>query len=262
MELNKIYNADVNEFLDQLENGSVNLIIADPPYNQHKCGWDSFESEQSYWQFMQSWLLKICDKLALGGGVYLFNTSYNSALIVNLLKDSDLSFRNWITWFKKDGFSATRKKYVNMQETILFYTKGDNYCFNFNDIRIPYESTERIAHAAKKGILKNGRRWFPNPGGKLCGDVWAIPSQRHKEKQNGKVKPSRHPTIKPQQMIERMVLASSNPGEVVLDLFSGSGMTSITAKKLGRRFIGCENNQEYLQKIAEEGIEIGRIYLP
>lgn len=259
MQLNKVYMADVNTFIDQVEDGSAKLIIADPPYNQHKCGWDSFESDEKYWQFMQSWLLKLYNKLADGGAVYLFNTAYNSAITVNLLKDSGLSFRNWITWYKKDGFSATRRKYVNMQETILFYTKGDKYTFNYDDIRVPYESAERIKHAAKKGILKNGRRWFPNPNGKLCGDVWAIPSQRHKEKDKGRVKPSRHPTIKPRQMIERMVLASSGPGDLVLDLFSGSGMTSVVAKELGRTFIGCEADSGYISMIAGEGIEVGKL---
>ena len=141
----------------------------------------------------------------------------------------------------------------------MFYTKTSSYTFNCDDIRQPYESTERIAHAAKKGILKNGKRWFPNENGKLCNDVWEITSQRHKQKIDGKVQKLVHPTIKPYDMIERIILASSKENDVVLDLFSGSGMTSIVSKKLNRNFIGCEREKEYIEYIESEGIEIGRL---
>jgi site-specific DNA-methyltransferase (adenine-specific) len=83
--------------------------------------------------------------------------------------------------------SGTKKKYVNAQEAILFFTKSDEYVFNVDDIRVPYDSTERIEHAKRKGIIKNGKRWYPNPKGKLCTDVWHFSSERHKNKVNGKV---------------------------------------------------------------------------
>ena len=76
--------------------------------------------------------------------------------------------------------SCTKTRFANGQETILFFTKSKRYTFNANDIRVPYESTERMKHAAVKGILKNGKRWFPNPEGRLCGEVWHITSERHK----------------------------------------------------------------------------------
>jgi site-specific DNA-methyltransferase (adenine-specific) len=116
-----------------------------------------------------------------------------------------------------------------------------------------------MAHAAKKGILKNGKRWFPNENGKLCNDVWEITSQRHKEKVNGKVQTLAHPTIKPYEMIERIVKASSNENDLVLDLFSGSGMTSVVSRDLNRRFIGCERDSNYISYIESEGIKIGRL---
>lgn len=124
---------------------------------------------------------------------------------------------------------------------------------------MPYLSTDRMAHAAKKGILKNGKRWFPNENGKLCNDVWEITSQRHKEKVNGKVQTLAHPTIKPYEMIERIVKASSNENDLVLDLFSGSGMTSVVSRDLNRRFIGCERDSNYISYIESEGIKIGRL---
>lgn len=241
---------DVLDFLSQLDDNTIDLVIADPPYNVSIDVWDKFE-ESEYWDFTYKWLELMIKKLKPNGSFYLFNNAYNSALIVNYLKDFDVSFQNWIVWYKKDGFSPAKRKYVNNQETILFYTKGkeNKHTFNYNDIRVPYESTSRMAHAAEKGILKNGKRWYPNPDGKLCPDVWQFSSHRHKNKVDGKLVKSIHPTPKPEDMIERMVLASSNPGDLVLDLFSGTGTTSFVAKKNGRKYLACEINSEYIEVI-------------
>jgi len=111
---------------------------------------------------------------------------------------------------------------------------------------LPYDSTERMKHAEKKGILKNGKRWFPNPGGKLCGEVWHITSERHKNKVNGKTQKMMHITPKPTELIERIIKASSNEGDLVLDCFVGSGTTAIVAKKLKRNFICSDNNKKYV----------------
>jgi site-specific DNA-methyltransferase (adenine-specific) len=146
--------------------------------------------------------------------------------------------------------SAVKTKYNNNQETILFYTMSKDYYFDYESIRIPYVSTERMLAASKKGILKNGKRWFPNPNGKLCPDVWEIVSERHKQKENGRVKKLNHPTPKPKEMINRMIIASSKPGDIILDLFSGSGTTSLCAKALNRNYIGCELN-DYLDSSLE-----------
>ena len=259
MEINKIYHADVMRFLEALQDNSIDLAVVDPPYNLNKGDWDSFKTEQEYFDFTFQWLSLLIKKLKINGSLYLFNTAYNSAIILDFLKDKDLIYKNWITWYKKDGFSATKKKYVNTQETILFYTRSNNHIFNYDDIRLPYSSTDRIAHAVKKGILKNGKRWFPNPNGKLCNDVWEITSQRHKEKVNGKVQTLSHPTVKPYEMIERIIKASSNENDLVLDLFSGSGMTSIVCKNLNRKFIGCELNEAYILNLEGLGFEIGRL---
>jgi site-specific DNA-methyltransferase (adenine-specific) len=148
---------------------------------------------------------------------------------------------------------------VNAQETILFYTKGKNYVFNPDKIRIEYESKERIEHARKKGIIKNGKRWFPNPLGKLCPDVWEYSSYRHKNKVNGKVIKTKHPTPKPEDMIERMILASSDESTLVLDLFSGTGTTSVIAHRHNLQFIGCEYDEYFCSLIESRGIEIGRL---
>ena len=259
LELNKVYQADVFDFLNALENDSIGLAIIDPPYNLGKGKWDTFKTEKEYFDFTFRWIDALMPKLKKNASLYLFNTAYNSAIILNYLRTKDLIFKNWITWYKKDGFSSTRKKYVNAQETILFFTRSNDYIFNCDDIRQPYLSTDRMLHATKKGILKNGKRWFPNENGKLCNDVWEITSQRHKEKVNGKIKMPPHPTVKPQEMIERIVKASSCQDTLVLDLFSGSGMTSRVARRLNRSFVGCELNEEYIKFIEGEGIVIGRL---
>lgn len=259
MKLYTIYSADVADFLRALPDNSIDLAIADPPYNMNKGKWDTFVSEEAYFVFMVEWINLLIPKLKDNASLYLFNNAYNSAILVNLLKDKNIVFRNWITWYKKDGFSATKRRYVNTQETILFYTRSSDYIFNCDEIRIPYASTSRILSASQKGIIKNGKRWFPNEKGKLCGDVWEIISQRHKSKVNGKIQKTIHPTIKPIEMIERIIKASSNENDVVLDLFSGTGTTAITAKRLNRSFIGCENNDMYIEHIRSLGIETSEL---
>ena len=99
----------------------------------------------------------------------------------------------------------------------------------------------------KKGLLKNGKRWYPNPNGKLCGEVWHITSERHKNKVDGKVVKMDHLTPKPLEMIERIVKASSNKGDIVLDCFVGSGTTAVAAKKLNRRYLASDSNSEFVK---------------
>lgn len=252
LEVNNVYEMDVFEFLESLENKSIDLAIVDPPYNMNKDKWDTFRTEESYFDFTFKWIDLMLDKLKDNGSFYLFNNPYNSAIILNYLNNKNVFFKNWITWYKKDGFSASKKRFNNNQETILFYTKDKSkYTFNADEIRIPYLSEERINLAKQKGILKNGKRWFPNENGKLCTDVWEITSQRHVEKKNGRITKQVHPTIKPVEMIDRMIIASSNKNDLVLDLFSGTGTTSYCAKRNDRLFIGCENDPQYIKYIKE-----------
>lgn len=248
MEKNVVYIADVFKFLEHLDNNSIDLAIVDPPYNLHVADWDTFRNEQFFLDFTYSWIDKLLPKLKLTASLYIFNTPYNCALILNYLRSKCLCYRNFITWYKKDGMSVCKSKYVNNQESILFYTVSSEYYFDCESIRVPYLSTDRMIAASKTGILKNGKRWFPNPNGKLCPDVWEIVSERHKQKIAGKVQKLNHPTPKPKEMINRMILASSQPNDLVLDLFSGSGTTSLCAKELNRNYIGCEKNMEYVDK--------------
>lgn len=246
LEVNKIYNLDCIDFLNKIENESINLAIIDPPYNLAKDKWDKFADEVSFFKFTENWIDALIPKLKTNGSLYIFNTPYNCAFILAYLVRKNLIFQNWITWDKRDGFSSRRRKYNSGQETILFFTNGKNHVFNYDDIRVQYDSKNRIAHAKRKGILKNGKRWFPNPGGKLCGEVWHIASERHKNKVNGKLCKMPHATPKPLELVERIVKASSNEGDIVLDCFVGIGTTAIAAKRLNRHFVCNDFSKGYV----------------
>jgi site-specific DNA-methyltransferase (adenine-specific) len=129
-------------------------------------------------------------------------------------------------------------------------------------VRHPYDSQQRIAAAAKKGIIKNGKRWFPNPAGKLCTDVWHIVSERHRTKEYGKTQRTPHPTQKPLELIERIILASTNPNDLVLDFFAGSGTTAVAAIDLGRRFLGCDSDAKYVEIANDRIVSIGGVMHP
>jgi len=247
LDINKLYLMDCLVFLDQIDDETIDLAIIDPPYNMKMAKWDTYNTKSEYFTFTFSWLDKLIKKVKITGSLYLFNTPYNSAYILPHLENQGMAFQNWITWDKRDGMAAIKTKYNRGQETILFFTKSYQYTFKSDDIRIPYESTERIAHAQKKGILKNGKRWFPNPKGKLCTEVWHFSSERHRNKTNGKTPKLLHVTPKPINMLERMILASSNAGDLVLDCFIGTGATAIAAKRLNRNYIGCDLDREYLE---------------
>ena len=246
LEKNKIYFEDCFSFIPKLKDNSINLIVVDPPYNLKKAKWDSFDTDKDFFDFTFKWLDLIIPKLKSNGSIYIFNTPRNSAYILNYLENrKGLIFQNWICWDKKDGMTAPKRKYANGQETILYFTKNNKHIFNYDEIRVPYDSKERIEHAKKKGIIKNGKRWFPNEKGKLCREIWQFSSERHKNKVNGKLIKQEHLTPKPFEMIKRIIKASSNKGDLILDCFMGCGTTATACKELNRNFIGCENNKKY-----------------
>jgi site-specific DNA-methyltransferase (adenine-specific) len=247
MEIDKVYNLDVFDFLNnKVMNDSINLAVIDPPYNMKKADWDTFENQDDFLNFTFAWIEALLPKLKKNSSLYIFNTAFNSAYILQFLVNNGLDFKNWIVWNKQDGISAPKNKFVNGSETVLFFTKGEPI-FNFDEIREPYKSTDRMKYAAKKGILKNGKRWFPDPRGRLCSEVWNFSSERHKNKINGKVQKMPHLTPKPKDMVERIIKASSNKGDLVLDCFMGSGTTAVVSQKLDRHFTGTESNNIYYE---------------
>lgn len=243
---NKILFSDCFDYLEMIPAESVDLVCVDPPYNLGVADWDSFSSDESFMDFTERWVIECANKVKPGGSVYVFNTPRNAAFILMMFEKLGFELQNWITWHKKDGFSPSKRRFRREQESILFLTKGNKrHVFNLDPVRIPYESTDRIKAASKTGILKNGKRWFPNVLGRAPGDVWFFSSERHAVKVAGRLQKPLHPTIKPLALMERIILASSNPGDIVVDFFAGSGSTLVAASSHGRVFSGCEKELGY-----------------
>lgn len=248
MTSNSIVKGDILKTLKKQEDNKFNLIVADPPYNISIDKWDEFETQEQYFEFMESWIKIVVNKMKDDSSIFIYNNEYNSAKTIPILEKYGLKFRNWITWVKRDGFVTAKKRFVNAQEVILFFTKG-NPDFNYDDIRTDYLNPERMKHASEKGILKNGKRWYPNPNGKLRTNVWEEKSHRQTNKINGKVQKAEHPTIKPLEQVEIILKAVTSEKELVMDLFSGSGTTSLAAKKLNRNSVAFEKEDAYIDLI-------------
>jgi len=121
--INEIYNKDVFEFLNEIDRASVDLAVVDPPYNMGKADWDTFPSNLEFFTFTYNWLDSLIPTLKSTGSLYVFNTPYNSAFILQYLIKKGMVFQNWITWDKRDGFNASIRRYTHGQETILFFTR-------------------------------------------------------------------------------------------------------------------------------------------
>ena len=243
---------DCLDVLKTIPDDSIDLIIADPPYNLGKAEWDTFDSHEAFLGFTEAWMSAALRLLVAGGGFYVFNTPYNCAHFIPILESLGMEYRNWLTWDKRDGQGGASGQFLRRQETILYFTKpGAPHTFNTDSVRTPYDLTDRMRSAMETGVYKNGKRWFPNPKGKLCGDVWHITSARHKNKRNSKMVVQAHITPKPHDMLERIILASSNIGDTILDPFAGSGTTLLVAADIDRHSIGIEISPKYVQMIKQ-----------
>jgi site-specific DNA-methyltransferase (adenine-specific) len=223
----QILQGDALELLSTLSSGSVDLIVADPPYNLGKQfgGEQTIRSFDDYLAFSWQWLGEAVRLLKPHGTLYLFmGVRFISYLYAILERDLDLRFNSWIVWHYTQGMGK-KTGYSPRHDDILMFTKTDQYKFNLDDVRVPQ----------KYYRARNNMRGA-NPG-----DVW-IYSHVHYSHPNR----SDHPTQKPEGLVERMVLASSDEGDLVLDPFSGSGTTLRVCQQLRRRAIGIELNPAYV----------------
>jgi len=256
MKTNHIYEGDCRKVMqNEIANGSIDLIFADPPYNLSGNGlkwqnkgmggdwfmvnenWDKM-TESEYLQFTQEWLSECKRVLKAQGSIYISCTYHNIGELVMTLKNLGLIPRNIITWHKNNAMpSMTRRTFTHSCEYILFFSKGTNWTFNYADLK------KINPEKAKDGSEKQMR------------DLWVFPVCQGKERVKDTTGRSLHPTQKPEALLERVIIASSNPGDIVLDPFMGSGTTAFVAQKLKRKWVGIETEKKYIRAA---GNRIGR----
>lgn len=224
---------DALEELKKIADKSVDLVVTDPPYNLNKdygLTKDKLEFDE-YLEFSRLWLKEIVRVLKDDGTIYVFmGMKYISYIYMILEKELNLHFNSWITWFYTQGIGKTRGFSPRHDDILMFTKDKKNFKFNLDDIKVPqkyYRSVNNMRGA--------------NPG-----NVWEF-SHIHYCNKNRK----QHPTQKPEALYERMILASSNENDVVLDPFSGSGTLLRVCQQINRKAIGIEINPEYVEMTKE-----------
>lgn len=237
----RIVNQDLDQALPFLPTGFVDLLILDPPYNLTKNYnghvFRAIEAED-YTAWFGRILSSLLSLLRPRASVYVCSDWRTSNIVFPVL-DKHLHVRNRITWEREKGRGA-KTNWKNNTEDIWFCTVGDDYCFNVDDVKLkrrviaPYRSDDGKPKDWEESQNGNYRLTHPS---NLWSDI-TIPFWSMQENTD-------HPTQKPEKLVAKLVLASSNPGDFVLDPFLGSGTTAVVARKLDRRFCGIELNREY-----------------
>jgi site-specific DNA-methyltransferase (adenine-specific) len=239
-----LYEGDSIAWLGLLEEQSVNLIFADPPYNLNKAEWDNFESQEKYIQWSLQWIEQAARVLKPTGSMYICGFS---EILADLKPPASKFFKScrWLIWHYKNKANLGND-WGRSHESIIHLRKSAKAQLNVDSVRIPYgaHTLKYPSHPqADSSQYGKGRRkdtWFPNPLGAKPKDVFDIPTTC-----NGMEEKTPHPTQKPEELLRKLVLASSQVGDLVLDPFSGSGTTLVVAEQLGRKWLGCDLNSEY-----------------
>lgn len=255
METNKIYQGDCISILkNEIEQNSIHLIFADPPYNlsgksldlaNNNTGgayykvneeWDTFNYED-YLDFTEKWISACKPVLTSNGSLYVSCTHHNIAEIIFIAKKFGLKLNNIITWYKVNAMpNITKRTFTHSTEFVCWFVKGKNWIFN-------YEAVKQFnPNKTKDGKNKQLRDFL---------DFIEIPIVQGKERIRGENGRALHPTQKPEKLLELVIIASSNQNDIVLDPFFGTGTTGYVAQKLKRRWIGIEKNPYYC-KISEK----------
>lgn len=245
--LEQILVGDSPEFLNALPENSIDLIFADPPYNLQLSqelyrpnmtrvdgvdeSWDQFGSFQEYDAFTRTWLSACRRVLKETGTIWVIGSYHNIYRVGSIMQDLDFWFLNDILWIKSNPTPNFRGvRFTNAHETLLWAQKNKGAKYTFN-------------HHAMKAL---------NDGLQMRSD-WELPVCNGKERLRVKGEKA-HPTQKPEALLYRVILSSSNPGDVVLDPFFGTGTTGAMAKKLQRHWIGIERDPTYAE-LARRRIE-------
>ena len=242
-----IYCGDNLNMLKEVPDESVDLIYIDPPFNSNRnyeVFWgdtgerrafeDRFGDADAYIQYMRPRIVEMYRVLKKTGSFY-YHCDWHASHYVKILLDQVFGFNNFqneIIWHYTGG-GRSKSHFSRKHDSIFFYTKSDSYTFNVDAIRVPYKETSGYAQG---GIVSaSGKKYMPNPLGTPVDDVWDIPIINPLSKER-----LGYPTQKPLSLLERIILASSNKDDVVLDAFCGCGTALVASQKLGRKWIGID----------------------
>jgi len=244
----EIWLGDAIYWLRSQPNESVDLIFADPPYNIKKAEWDTFESQEQYVDWSVRWIEEAARLLKPTGTLYIFGFS---EILADLKLPASRFFRGcrWLVWHYKNKANLGND-WGRSHESILHFRKTKRFTFNTDDVRIPYgnhtlkypEHPQAKTSQYGKASRTKDRLWHPHPRGAKPKDVLEIPTTC-----NGMHEKTPHPTQKPEELLRKIILASSEPGDQVLDPFLGSGTTAVVAEQLKRKWKGCDISPEYSQ---------------
>jgi len=238
--LDKTILGNTLEILSLLPENSVDLLIVDPPYNLDKdFHGNKFKrtSGEIYEEYTENWIKLVKPLLKKNATVYVCCDWLSSSQIFMVLKEY-FHVQNRITWQREKGRGALTN-WKNGMEDIWFATNSNKYIFNVETVKVrrsviaPYKEDGKPKdwEETKEGRFRN--TYPSNFWDDISIPYWSMPEN------------TAHPTQKPEKLLAKLILASSNEGDVVLDPFLGSGSTSVTAKKLGRHYIGIEQNEQY-----------------
>lgn len=243
----RLFVGDSIAWLHGLENESVHLIFADPPYNIKKADWDNFESQEAYIAWSLQWIMEAARVLKPAGSLYICGFS---EILADLKHPAARYFHacRWLIWNYRNKANLGQD-WGRAHESILHLRKSPDFALRVDAVRIPYgnHTLKYPSHPqAETSNFGNGKpreeEWQPNPLGAKPKDVFEIPTTC-----NGMGEKTPHPTQKPEELLRKLILAASDDGQIVLDPFSGSGTTLVVAEQLNRRWLGCDLNVEYNQ---------------
>ncbi len=244
--LGSLLSQDAIDWIRTLADASVDLVFADPPYNAGRESWDSFTDPDEYLAWSSRWLSECARVLRPTGSMYVCGFSEQLADL-KVLAAPLFSGCRWLVWHYRNKGNLGRD-WGRAHESIVHLRHRD-FVLNVDEARVPYNAhTLRYPSHPQAKSSQFGRQsyvWTPHPLGAKPRDVLEIPTLT-----NGMPEKSAHPTQKPLELVRRLVAAASQPGDLVIDPFAGSGTTLVACEALGRRWLGCEIDPAYCRIIS------------
>jgi DNA modification methylase len=246
LESNQIYLGNYFDMIKEIDDNSIDLIVCDGPYGVTNFDWDNISNIQ---EFNLGLIKEFSRVLKAGGGAYLFGKE-DCIDFIDYRKYLNLNRK--ITWFQPSRLAQGRYNWTNNSDLIVYFTKSSNKkpTFNLDDVRVPQlvdsKQRSRVENVPSVKDGKYGKTKY-NQLGKNPGNVWTDIKQLTYKSKELISREFLNTIQKPESLIERIVKASSNEDDLVLDPFSGLGTTFAVCKRLKRRFIGFEINPKYVE---------------